>query len=247
MEEAVIIPIAEYEPMTMMRTDAKVLVVGQRRCGKTTMLHYLLDAMVEKVQSFLIVCRDRDDHEEYARRASKRCCGAKRMLFSVNVDGCWEEEWSNSPSVQIYRTLPKLTDEEVQGIVMDDCQFVGKKSRMASRLSAMSQIPFYLEGVQYMGDFSRNLMTRFDTIILYPEYLFDYREKLRMGFLADVFSTDDELIRVFAQLGEHEMLVFDRRAFQEDRRRPFLFYCKAEVLPWYGSLRGTWVSALAGV
>ena len=65
------IQLHEYDPMTMLRHDATVLVVGQRGSGKTVMMQYLLYCMAKKLDMAVVFCPTRDTRQEYERSVAK--------------------------------------------------------------------------------------------------------------------------------------------------------------------------------
>jgi hypothetical protein len=224
------IQLHEYDPMTMLRPDATVLVVGQRGSGKTVMMQYLLYCISKILDMAVVFCPTRDTRQEYEQCVPKcnvypefdkkqlaNILGAQKKL-SKRIGEC---------SLKKSAVIPPLRRV---GVILDDCMF--DKSEMNSpamrylMMNGRHDNFFYLNGVQYIMDFPKDLRSQVDTVIVFPEANITYREPLRQNLLG-VFQTDEELVKVFNEgLHEHEALVFDSRAYRA--RKPYLFYCKAQ-------------------
>lgn len=224
------IQLHEYDPMTMMRPDATVLVVGQRGSGKTVMMQYLLYCISKKLDMAVVFCPTRDTRQEYEQCVPKcnvypefdktrlaSILGAQKKL-SKRIGEC---------SLKKAADIPPLRRV---GVVLDDCMFDKKEMNSPGMrylmMNGRHDNFFYLNGVQYIMDFPKDLRSQVDTVIVFPEANITYREPLRQNLLG-VFQTDEELVKVFNEgLKEHEALVFDSRAYRA--REQYLFYCKAQ-------------------
>jgi hypothetical protein len=110
------------------------------------------------------------------------------------------------------------------GIVLDDCTS-DLNQRTTRYLMGNSDI-FFVNGMQYVTDFPKELQSHVDVVFAFPEANVKHRESLRKNLLGAVFGTDELLRRTFEKgLQTHEALVFDCRAHRE--KRPYLFYCRA--------------------
>jgi hypothetical protein len=237
MDDTENIRLHEYDPMTMMRHDATVLVVGQRGSGKTVMMQYLLYCMAKRLDTWVVFCPTRDTRQEYEKCIPKcnvhavydkkllgKICDAQKQLSPLVIgekkEGEGEEE-------------KKKEGEGLRrvGIILDDCMFdkaeIGGKAMRYLMMNGRHDNFFYLNGVQYIVDFPKDLRSQVDTVIVFPEANLEYREPLRKNLLG-VFQTDEQLVRTFKEgLKAHEALVFDSRAYRE--KRPHLFFCKAQL------------------
>lgn len=228
MEPDETIQLHEYDPMTMLRHDSRILCVGQSGSGKTVMMQYLLYCLSKKIDMCVVFCPTRDTRQEYERHVAKchvfpnydkkqltRICEAQKKL-SQRIG---EAESRGLPHAPLRRVA----------IVLDDCMF--DKAEMSGK--AMRYLMMngrhdnfcYLNGVQYVVDFPKDLRSQIDIVVVFPEANIEYRDPLRKNLLG-VFQSDDQLVRTFKEgLRSHEALVFDARAFRE--KKPNLFFCKA--------------------
>ena len=222
------IQLHEYDPMTMLRHDATVLVVGQRGSGKTVMMQYLLYCMAKKLDMAVVFCPTRDTRQEYERSVAK--CNVYAEFDKKQLSKICDAQ--KKLSQRICETSGKAGSEiplRRVGVVLDDCMFdkaeMNGKTMRYLMMNGRHDNFFYLNGVQYIMDFPKDLRSQVDTVIVFPEANLEYREPLRKNLLG-VFQSDEELVRVFKEgLRQHEALVFDNKAFREKRNH--LFFCKA--------------------
>lgn len=219
----------EFDPMTMLRDDSRILCVGQSGSGKTVMMQYLLYCLSKKVDMAVCFCPTRDTRQEYERvipkclvypsfdkRQLTKICDAQKKL-SQRIGEAETRGHSHAP-------LRKII------VILDDCMF--DKAEMSGK--AMRYLMMngrhdnfcYLNGVQYVVDFPKDLRSQIDVVVVFPEANVEYRDPLRKNLLG-VFKSDEQLVRTFNEgLKKHEALVFDARAYRE--KRTCLYFCKAQ-------------------
>ena len=228
-EEETYLDLEQFVPETMIRPDAKILVVGQSGTGKTVMMLHILHCMSKKLDACFAFCPTRDTREEYLK-----------VLPKCFVGEAYNEEHLEQ-ICEAQRTLhkrkpPKGPDgmpSEISlrrvGIVLDDCAFDKKvfdsKTMRYLMMNSRHENFFFCNGVQYIIDFPKDLRSQIQLVIVFPEPNIQYREPLRKNVLG-IFSSDEQLVRTFDEgLREHEALVFDQVAYRA--KRQCLFYCKA--------------------
>lgn len=228
-EDEGIVQLHEFDPMSMLRHDSRILCVGQSGSGKTVMMQYLLYCLSKKIDLAVVFCPTRDTRQEYERSVPKcfvypsydkkqlaRICNAQKKL-SQRIGDAEARGSRHDPLRRV-------------AVVLDDCMF--DKAEMSSK--AMRYLMMngrhdnfcFLNGVQYVVDFPKDLRSQIDVVIVFPESSPEYREPLRKNLLG-IFHTDEQLVRTFNEgLRAHEALVFDSRAYRE--KRTCLFFCKAQ-------------------
>lgn len=218
----------EYDPMNMLRHNSRILCVGQSGSGKTVMMQYLLYCLAKKLDMCVVFCPTRDTRQEYEQHVPKcnvfpsfdkkqlgKICDAQKKL-SQRIGEAETRGLAHAP-------LRKIC------VVLDDCMF--DKAEMSGK--AMRYLMMngrhdnfcFLNGVQYVVDFPKDLRSQIDVVVVFPEANFEYRDPLRKNLLG-VFKSDEQLVRTFNEgLRSNEALVFDTKAYRE--KRPHLFFCKA--------------------
>lgn len=219
----------EFNPMTMLRPDCTVLVVGQRGSGKTVFMLYLLQCLARQLDLCLAFVPTRDTREEYEKRL-------QRCFVYPSYDKRELERICQSQIVLSNRKAERMSDGSLNiprlrrvGVVLDDCMFDKSEFNCAAMkyllMNGRHDNFFFMNGVQYIMSFPKDLRSQIDLAIVFPEPNIEYREPLRKNLLG-VFKSDEQLVRTFEEgIHAHEALVFDQRAFRA--KKPCLFYCKA--------------------
>ena len=219
----------QFIPETMIRPDAKILVVGQSGTGKTVMMLHILHCMSKKLDACFAFCPTRDTRHEYLK-----------VLPKCFVGEAYNEEHLEQ-ICEAQRTLHKRKPERTAdggviepelrrvGIVLDDCAFDKKvfdsKTMRYLMMNSRHENFFFMNGVQYVIDFPKDLRSQIQYVVVFPEPNIQYREPLRKNVLG-IFTSDEQLVRTFDEgLQEHEALVFDQVAYRA--KKQCLFYCKA--------------------
>lgn len=226
------IQLHRYDPMTMLAPDATVLVVGERGSGKTRVMMHILYCMARKLDMCVVFCPTRDTREEFQQHVPRTFCYPKytkehlKRIYSAQNLLSEREQVRNEATGEVV-ALPTL---HRIGLVFDDSMH--DKREMSG--GAMREVLmngrhdnfFYLNGVQYVMDMSKDLRSQIDVVIAFPQPNLSYREPLRENVLG-IFHTDEELVAAFSSLKARECLVFDQRAYRD--KRQCLFRMKAKV------------------
>ena len=228
-DDETFLDLEQFVPETMVRPDAKILVVGQSGSGKTVMMLHILHCMAKKLDVCFAFCPSRDTREDYLKVLPK--CFVGETYNEEHLEQICQAQ------LTLHRRKPNRTSDGTPaqpslrsvGIVMDDCAFDKKvfdsKTMRYLLMNSRHERFFFMNGVQYIIDFPKDLRSQIQLVIVFPEPNLMYREPLRKNVLG-IFSTDEQLVRTFDEgLREHEALVFDQVAYRS--KKQCLFYCKA--------------------
>jgi hypothetical protein len=230
------IHLGRYDPATMMRRDATVVVLGPRGSGKTVFMRYLMYCMRDKLDLSIVFCPTRDTREEYEEFIpkshvypvySKVRLGSiyeTQRKISAQMRSDMKKHGSGNGNSGLGGTLRNM------GIILDDCMFdkeeVKGKAIRAIMMNGRHENLFFVNAVQYVVDFPKDLRSQVDVIVVFPLsglYLKGAYEHMLNG----AFDSFEECVAAFGALKEHECLVFDAKAKQ--KKQPYLFHCKATM------------------
>ena len=228
-EDDTYLDLEQFVPETMVRPDAKILVVGQSGSGKTVMMLHILHCMAKKLDVCFAFCPSRDTREDYLKVLPK--CFVSESYSEEHLEQICQAQ------LTLHKRKPGKAVDGVQvkpmlrsvGIVMDDCAFDKKvfdsKTMRYLLMNSRHERFFFMNGVQYIIDFPKDLRSQIQLVIVFPEPNLMYRDPLRKNVLG-IFTTDEQLVKTFDEgLREHEALVFDQVAYRS--KKQCLFYCKA--------------------
>ncbi len=220
------INLREYKPATMMRSDSTVVVLGPRGSGKTVFMKWLLWCMKDKLDLPVVFCPTRDTREEYQQfipRSQVYPVYSKARLSSIYETQRKISAQARSAGAEDHGGLRNLS------IILDDCMFdkeeVRGKAIRAVMMNGRHDHVFFVNAVQYVVDFPRDLRSQVDVVVIFPLsglFLKGAYEHMLNG----AFDSYEECVATFEALREHECLVFDAKAKQ--KKLPYLFFCKAE-------------------
>ena len=231
------ISLLEYRPETMMRTDATVVVLGPRGSGKTVFMKYLLWCMRKKIDLPVVFCPSRDTREEYQKfipRSQVYPVYSKARLSSIYDTQRKISAQAKAAGMQAACEGNAGPHDEHHGlrnlsIILDDCMFdkeeVRGKAIRAVMMNGRHEHIFFVNAVQYVVDFPKDLRSQLDVMVIFPLsglYLKSAYEHMLNG----AFDSYEDCVTTFKSLREHECLVFDAKA--KAKKKPYLFFCKAK-------------------
>jgi hypothetical protein len=215
----------------MMRPDSTVVVLGPRGSGKTVFMTDLLYCMRDKLDLTVVFCPTRDTREQYEQFIPK--CHVYPVYSKTRLSSIYEtqKKLSAQMSGETRGGGPTMGGTlRNMGIVLDDCMFdkeeVRGKAIRAIMMNGRHEKVFFVNAVQYVVDFPRDLRSQVDVIVVFPlsglflKGAYDH-------MLSGAFDSFEECQVTFASLKEHECLIFDAKAKQ--KKQPYLFFYKARI------------------
>ena len=202
-----------------------VLLVGKRGAGKSTMLDYVVQCAAPLLDAIYVFGATLPPSipELFGSADSKKWEWKKTLhpaelqaIIDQRVEILHESELDADPLVK----LPRV------GVVFDDCDsgFRNLDSVRFLLSKGKDYNIFVAISAQVADVVPRDVRNCLQVVIAFPESSTLYRKSLRK--ILRVFNTDEALLRAFIELGEHEAVVFDAKAYEDGN--PHLFRCSGQ-------------------